>query len=72
MTKTRLAVSVVSAITDNHGVVFNDKLKDGTRSLKVWGWSLREYSKCAELLREMGCTVKSRHQPVLRLHIKES
>ena len=39
-------------------MVFNDKLKDGTRSLKVWGWTEADYAKAKIVLEIAGCKVK--------------
>ena len=39
-------------------VVFNDKLKTGERSLKVWGWGSADYIKAKQVLELAGCTVK--------------
>lgn len=38
-------------------IIFNDKLKDGRRSLKVWGWSSAEYLEAKRRLEAMGCEV---------------
>ena len=40
--------------------VFNDRLRDGTRSVKVWGWSKANYEDVAIDLRTMGYTVAVR------------
>lgn len=53
-TKTRKAVNLIGGAR----TVFNDKLKDGTRSLKVYGWDAVQYEQCAKVLREQGCQVK--------------
>ena len=59
ITKTRLVVNAVNMIkdgwTDSSGV-FIDRLKDGRRSLKVWGWTSDEYIRAVHLLKQMGCT----------------
>lgn len=54
ITKTRQVVNAIGKT----GAVFNDKLADGRRSLKVWGWTHADYVLAANKLREMGCTVK--------------
>lgn len=54
ITKTRQVVNAIGKA----GAVFNDKLSDGRRSLKVWGWTYDDYVLAASKLREMGCTVK--------------
>lgn len=40
--------------------VFNDRLKDGRRSIKVWGWSEDEWRLCIDMLRAHGFTVAVR------------
>ena len=40
-------------------VVFNDKLKTGERSLKVWGWGSADYIKAKKVLELAGCKVKT-------------
>ena len=60
-------------IVGNAGHVFNDKLKHGVRSLKVWGWSYDEYIKCKQILELAGCSVKVVTTPnlAMRLHVVE-
>ena len=79
MTRTTLTRKAVNQI-GGAGVVFNDRLEDGTRSLKVWGWTYDKYEKCAELLTSQGCKVsivqftKTRYKTkktVTRLHVIE-
>lgn len=41
-------------------VIFNDKLSDGRRSLKVWGWTDDDYDLCAHLLKIAGCKVEDK------------
>lgn len=38
--------------------IFNDKLADGRRSLKVWGWDRFNYEICKECLEKAGHTVE--------------
>jgi len=54
-TKTRIVARALSNATGRGHMIFNDKLADGTRSLKVWGWTLAEYKAAKELLAGMGC-----------------
>ena len=63
MTKTTLVTKCVMAITGKGRVFFNDKLVDGTRSLKVWGWSDSEYYQAKEMLTKMGCKAKVKQFP---------
>lgn len=43
---------------DGKSTVFNDRLQDGRRSFKVWGWSENEYSMAAAALRGAGYDVE--------------
>ena len=63
-------------------VVFNDKLKTGERSLKVWGWGSADYIKAKQVLELAGCKVKTvmfvrystrmaRKYTQIRLHVTE-
>jgi hypothetical protein len=38
-------------------MIFNDKLVDGTRSLKVWGWLAEDYAKAKAMLEAWDCDV---------------
>ena len=58
ITLTTKVAKAVTGITGNGGRVFNDKLKSGGRSLKVWGWKLGEYKLAKVMLQEHGCQVK--------------
>jgi hypothetical protein len=63
--------------------VFNDKLKDGRRSLKVCGWTEAEYRKAKRKLKKKGCVVdlvrvkqegvpgRMRFRSAFRLHVQE-
>ena len=57
-TKTRLVARTVCDLTDRGHVIYNDKMADGRRSLKVWGWGEDEYYRAKSLLEAMNCTVK--------------
>jgi hypothetical protein len=57
-TKTRKVAQVLSKATGRGHMIFNDKLANGTRSLKVWGWTINDYTAAQELLRGMGCRVE--------------
>ena len=39
---------------DNRAFVFNDRLQNGSRSVKVWGWKKQDYMKAAADIRKMG------------------
>ena len=58
VTKTRIAAVNVCNMTERGHVIFNDKMADGRRSLKVWGWGEDEYYRAKSMLEVMGCTVK--------------
>lgn len=63
--------------------VFIDKLNDGQRSLKVWGWNALAYAAAVDFLLDRGCKVHvvkthsfsargGRFEGHLRLHVEES
>lgn len=62
-------------------VMFNDRLVDGRRSLKVWGWNQVDYLKAKSILEQQGCTVEiiktrcfqtgNRRYKNTRLHVTE-
>ena len=80
-TKTGKIASAIIA-TGRGTMMFNDKLADGRRSLKVWGWSDSDYHKAKQLLEQEGCAVEMvttrkvdlgyrTYQPRIRLHVTE-
>lgn len=38
--------------------IFNDRLVDGTRSYKVWGWDVPDYAKALHALKSSGFSAK--------------
>lgn len=62
-------------------LMFNDRLVDGRRSLKVWGWNQVDYLKAKTMLEQEGCTVDivktqyfqsgNRRYKNTRLHVTE-
>ena len=83
VTQTTKVANAVIALTGRGWMKFNDKLKDGTRSLKVFGWTEEDYADAAVLLRVMGCEVElvqfagysfrgGRNYTQTRLHVKEA
>jgi hypothetical protein len=50
------AVKVVRALANATGpkTVFNDRLVDGTRSIKVWGWQQEDYKSALRTLQNVG------------------
>ena len=80
-TKTGKIASAMIAAGRGWGM-FNDKMADGRRSLKVWGWDDSDYRKAKLLLEREGCKVemvKTRTvncggrtlRPSTRLHVTE-
>ncbi len=41
--------------------MFNDKMKDGRRSIKVWGWNQEEWRLAVDILRAHGFSVAVRN-----------
>lgn len=81
-TTTKVAKKIIK--TGKGRNIFNDKLVDGRRSLKVWGWDTTEYLKAKRKLEKKGCvvevvSVKHRHNRYggiggyvqTRLHVDE-
>lgn len=57
-TLTRQAVNHVNKMCKSvPDGVFIDKLKDGRRSLKVWGWTAAQYAHAIDFLLARGCHV---------------
>lgn len=50
MTATTAAANAVIEVTGKGWLKFNDKLKDGKRSLKVLGWTQKEYEMAQYIL----------------------
>jgi len=53
------AVKIIRAMAYNDktvgpGMVFNDRLKDGRRSVKVWSWKKADYEKALAVLAAAG------------------
>ena len=82
MTKTTAVAKMVILSTGRGTVIFNDRLRDGTRSLKVWGWTANDYTEAKKLLTLYGCDVKmveetkfsergGRYYTMRRLHVQE-
>ena len=38
--------------------IFNDRLVDGTRSYKVWGWDIPDYNVALQALKSSGFSAK--------------
>ena len=54
ITVTRIVANEVCKDTGRGTVIFNDKLADGTRSLKVWGWDDLDYMCAVMRLEALG------------------
>lgn len=80
-TMTTAAANTVTHMSGRGWMRFNDRLKDGRRSLKVLGWKPEDYRLAQELLERAGCEVdlvefasESRYygwHTVHRLHVTE-
>ena len=80
-TKTMAVAKVLKA--EGRGTwIFNDRMVDGRRSLKVWGWSLADYEQAKTMLEDWGCQVElvqalryinriGQKRMVTRLHVQE-
>ena len=82
VTQTTKVATAVCKLTGRGWMKFNDKLKDGRRSLKVVGWDYKDYKSAEMVLKVMGCEVdfvcfagyNSRggtNYTQYRLHVKE-
>jgi hypothetical protein len=58
MQKPSTIVKALMLETGRGSHMFNDRLRDGTRSIKVWNWSADEYNTAKERLTRAGYTVK--------------
>lgn len=81
-TQTTRIARIVMKKSNKGSMIFNDRLADGRRSLKVWGWDLPQYERCQELLKKEGFTSEivghtyaaTRWRPArtqYRLHVNE-
>jgi hypothetical protein len=78
---TTISTAVARHIAGPHAFIFNDRLADGRRSLKVWGWSKEKYTPIKTALEHLGCQVNlvefdscdmySAKRRVARLHVTE-
>jgi methionine-rich copper-binding protein CopC len=82
VTHTTVAANVVTDMTGRGWMKFNDKLKDGRRSLKVFGWKLEDYKLARDILERAGqeaeivtvsgyCARANRSYTQNRLHVRE-
>lgn len=49
---------IARALAGSGATIFNDKLVDGRRSLKVWRWSKADYERCKKALEDEGLRVE--------------
>lgn len=54
ITETRKLARRHMKTTNRGSVIFNDRLVDGSRSLKVWGWELPQYESFQQVLKGAG------------------
>lgn len=83
-TLTRRVANLVCKETGRGHMIFNDKLADGTRSLKVWGWDDLDYMTALMMIEKFGFkaelvktrfyydTRSGRTRRSTRLHINEN
>ena len=82
ITKTRAVARMVILTNQRGHMIFNDRLTDGTRSLKVWGWLKQDYQDAKKLLETLGCRAQiveaekfsprgGRNYTMRRLHVQE-
>ena len=68
VTKTTQVARSVMLESGKGSFLFNDKLVDGRRSLKVWGWTSAEYLAAKSKLEAQGCKVNMVKAPVYHDH----
>lgn len=56
------STKIIRRLAGPQATIFNDKLADGTRSYKIWGWDLAHYQLAKTELEQFGFKVE------LRLH----
>ena len=86
MCQQTLSTAVAKALTAKRfrgNGIYNDRLKDGRRSLKVRGWNSADYREAASILKLLGCTVEIKEfnsplskfykkpMPTIRLIVRE-
>jgi hypothetical protein len=83
MARTKTRAVARALLKEGKGwLIFNDRLVDGTRSLKVWGWTAQDYATAKTMLETWGCGVKlvqkdkydgrgGRMYTMRRLHVTE-
>lgn len=59
---TQSSTKIIRRLAGPQATIFNDKLSDGTRSYKIWGWHLPHYQRAKTELELAGFKVE------LKLH----
>ena len=49
---------IIRKLAGPMSTIFNDRLVDGTRSYKVWGWDLPDYNVALQALKSSGFSAK--------------
>lgn len=57
VSKVRTLINAAVVLRERGSFVFNDKMKNGGRSIKVWQWNRSDYEFAANLLRKAGYRV---------------
>ena len=55
----------IVTVTGKGTAIFNDRLKTGGRSIKVWGWNERIYTEAVEILKQHGIVSKLIHTRIV-------
>jgi hypothetical protein len=82
ITRTQAVARALTLASGRGTLIFNDRLADGRRSLKVWGWTLQDYKLAKQMLEIMDCKVDmvekdkfstrgGRFYTMRRLHVTE-
>ena len=71
-TKTRATAQALSKSTGRGHIIFNDRLADGRRSLKVWGWQYSDYKVAKAMLEVFGCKVEMVEKEKAAEHLRKT
>jgi len=55
---TSKTMKIVRGLAGKNGYIFNDRLKSGKRSIKVWGWGKQDYAVAKAALEAAGLQVE--------------
>lgn len=68
MTNAGKAVRLINSLRNHKNTwVFNDRIKNGGRSIKVHGWGSEDYDYAQQFLQELGFTVERVVTPISQL-----